>query len=203
MDPSVLPAGPLEPCSLAVPVRVAVSVTGSPKATGLGRPALVVSVDVTDWASPICTPPVSHSVVDDALNGPQRWNVTDPLNVETPVTSTSALSLTSSVPEVGIVSPSAGMGVVPSDSTGVVFVVDVHSPSAPRSKSNSVAVGDCEERVSPMKTLKHLPASLDFVRLSPPSKNSEAWRVWPTPSVLFAVSHGVVIGPLMPPGHPS
>ena len=47
MDPSVLPAGPLEPCSLAVPVRVAVSVTGSPKATGLGRPALVVSVGVT------------------------------------------------------------------------------------------------------------------------------------------------------------
>ena len=51
--------------------------------------------------------------------------------------------------------------------------------------------------MSPTKTLKQWPPRLVFVRLSPPSKNSETWRVLPTPSVLFAVSHGVVIAVLI------
>ena len=36
------------------------------------------------------------------------------------------------------------------------------------------------------------------MRLTPPSKNSEVRRLWPTPSCLLAVSHGVVIVPPVP-----
>jgi hypothetical protein len=49
-----------------------------------------------------------------------------------------------------------------------------------------------------MKTLKHLPARLLAVRSRPPSKNSEVRKLWPTPSCLFAVSHGVEIVPPVP-----
>ena len=44
-----------------------------------------------------------------------------------------------------------------------------------------------------MKTLKHLPPRSASVRLMPPSKNSDARSVWPTPSCLFAVSHGMLM----------
>ena len=72
------------------------------------------------------------------------------------------------------------------------------SPSWPREKSNSVAVKDCEERVSARNVVKHLPPRSLSVRLTPPSKNSACRRLWPTPSSLFAVSHGVVIVPPTP-----
>src|SRR6185503_9523134 len=80
---------------------------------------------------------------------------------------------------------------------GVVVVLELHSPSLPRAKSKSVAVRDCEERVSPMNTLKHLPPRFVFVRLRPPSKNSASRRVVPTPSCLFEVGQGVEIVPLI------
>ena len=75
---------------------------------------------------------------------------------------------------------------------GVVSVVEPHSPITPLAKSNRVAVRDCDERVSPMKTLKQCPARPVLVRFSPPSKNCAVGRLWPTPVVLAAVSHGVV-----------
>src|SRR5690242_13448471 len=49
-----------------------------------------------------------------------------------------------------------------------------------------------------MKTLKHFPARLLLVRFRPPSKNSDVWRLWPTPCDLLEVSHGVVIVPPVP-----
>src|SRR6185503_16202725 len=80
---------------------------------------------------------------------------------------------------------------------GVVVVLESHSPSLPRAKSKSVAVSDCEERVSPMNTLKHLPPRFVAVRSIPPSKNSETRSVWATPSCLLAVSHGVLMLPFI------
>ena len=106
-----------------------------------------------------------------------------------PVTVSVALSVTLRVPDCGIWAEPL--------IDGVVVVLAVHSPSLPRAKSNSVAVRDWEERVSPMNTLKHLPPRFVRVRLRPPSKNSASWRVFPTPSVLFEVFHGVVIGPVI------
>src|SRR5437773_10908056 len=76
---------------------------------------------------------------------------------------------------------------------GVVVSDTEHSPSLPRAKSNSVAVRDCEERVSAMNTLKHLPPRFFAVRSTPPSKNSEVRSVLPGPSCLFEVGQGVVM----------
>src|SRR5262245_37800685 len=79
------------------------------------------------------TPPVSQVLVESAADGPQRWKETVPLNVETPVTVIFAWSLTSiaaSAGSFGISSPPAGIGVVPSDFTGVVSVFDVLTTTA-------------------------------------------------------------------------
>jgi len=91
---------------------------------------------------------------------------------------------------ISLLEPAAGFG--------VVVVVEWHSPSEPRAKSNSVAVRDCEERVSPTKVLKHLPERPVVVRLMPPSKNSPGSSVLPSPVVLplLFVSHGVWIVPV-------
>src|SRR5262249_26160053 len=77
---------------------------------------------------------------------------------------------------------------------GVVTVDDVHSPMTPLAKSNRVALSDCEERVSPMKTSKQCPARPVRDRFRPPSKNCAVGRLLPTPVVLAAVSQGTVIG---------
>src|SRR4051812_36572199 len=102
-------------------------------------------------ALPIAAPPVSHVVVDAAASGPHRWNVRLALYEDTPVTVTTALSDVDRVPD-------AGMTFEVPVGVGVVTVVEEHSPSVPSAKSKSVAVSDCDERVSPVKVLKHLPA---------------------------------------------
>src|SRR5436305_14722161 len=48
-----------------------------------------------------------------------------------------------------------------------------------------------------MNTLKHLPARPDLVRSRPASKNSDVCRLFPTPSTLLEVRHGVVIVPVL------
>jgi len=140
------------------------------------RPASVIVIVsettvpfVVNDFEPAATPPELQRVVESAANGPQRWNWTVPVKEATPLTVTAALSVTAIVALAGI-----GVG-KPID--GVVTVDEVHSPIWPWAKSNSVAVGDCEERVSPMKTLKQCPPRFDFVRFSPPSKNCAVGRV--------------------------
>src|SRR5262245_13263111 len=110
----------------------------------------------------IVTPPVWQLVVP-AASGPHRLNLTVPLNWGTPNTLIVAESLlvTWALAGITVLEPASGVG--------VVVVVERHSPSEPRAKSNSVAVRDCEERVSPTKVLKHLPARPVSVRLMPPS----------------------------------
>src|SRR6266704_2793550 len=110
------------------------------------------------FCDPRSTPPLSQVAVSFAAVGPQMCHEIEPLNELTPVTSITVLSLTVTLASAG----SAGMDDpggcdVSVASTGVVAVDDVHSPSLPRAKSNNVAVSDCEERVSPMKTLKQCP----------------------------------------------
>jgi hypothetical protein len=57
----------------------------------------------------------------------------------------------------------------------LVVVIDAeHSGNVPKSKSDSVAVIDCDERLSVMKLEKHWFASLRFVMSTPPSKNVPA-----------------------------
>ena len=141
---------------------------------------------VTDFV-PARTPPLPHTVVLSAANGPHRWNTTEPVKDATPFTVTCAVSVTL------LITPLAGICAPPGPIDGVVSVVETHSPILPLAKSNRVAVNDCEERVSPMKTLKQCPARFVLVRFSPPSKNSETRRPWPTPSVFSDVSHGVLI----------
>src|SRR5258706_5414528 len=119
----------------------------------------------------------------------QRLKLYEPLHVGTPVTVSVALSVT-------LRGPPEEISAEPLID-GLVVVLEAHSPSAPRAKSKSVAVSDCEERVSPMKTLKHLPPRLVAVRSIPPSKNSEIRSVLPTPSCLLAVSQGVEIVPVI------
>src|SRR5947207_15834483 len=129
---------------------------------------------------PVLPPVLSQRVFDDAANGPQRCQDTLPVNDGTPVTVIRAVSCTRISASPGSFAVEASAGIVADVIFGVVSVVDVHSPILPSAKSNSVAVSDCEERVSPMNTLKHLPARLLLVRLRPPSKNSEVWRLCPT-----------------------
>src|SRR5438309_9422714 len=101
---------------------------------------------------PRSTPPVSHVAVLFAAVGPQMWNETEPVNDGTPLTVITALSLTRTLASAGAAGmDDAGGRAVLIASTGVVVVDDVHSPMLPRAKSNSVAVNDCEERVSPVK----------------------------------------------------
>src|SRR4051812_13903732 len=59
-----------------------------------------------------------------------------------------------------------------------------------------VAVGDCDERVSPTNVLKHLSPKPVWVRLIPPSKNSPVSSEEPT-EVFLTVSHGVEIVPVL------
>ena len=99
----------------------------------------------------------------------------------------------SAVSVIGVVEPRVRFAV----EDGVVVSDTLHSPSLPRAKSKSVAVRDCDERVSAMNTLKHLPPRFFAVRSTPPSKNSEVRSVLPGPSCLFDVGHGVVIEVLM------
>ena len=104
------------------------------------------------------TPPVSHRVVDDAANGPQRWNVRVPLTADPRHRDLGLiLDLDRGVGRVGRDIEPTGRDRGVADWTGFVSVVEVHSPSVPRAKSNSVAVSDCEERVSARNVLKHLP----------------------------------------------
>ena len=148
-----------------------VSVTGS-ALTVAGLVAFVsVSVEIS-------TPPVSQLAVDGGgSSGPHRLNFTDPLNDGTPVTVISAESL-------AVTCALAGISLLP-EGVGVVFVVDRHSPSRPREKSNSVAVSDVDERVSAMNVLKHVgavppPLSANAcVMLIPPSKKSGGTTVLP------------------------
>src|SRR5262245_56431666 len=107
------------------------------------------------------TPPFSHSVFEDASNGPQRWNDTVALNDALPVTVISARSWTSILASAGSFGISngslIGLGFSFSSSplTGVVLVFDVHSPKFSRTKSFRVAVVDVEERVSEATLAKH------------------------------------------------
>ena len=129
-------------------------------------------------ADPRSTPPVSQVAVLFAAVGPQMWNDTEPWNEGTPATLITALSLTRTFASAGAAGiDDAGASAVFVASTGAVVVDDVHSPMLPRAKSNSVAVSDWDERVSPMKTLKHLPPRPLCVRSRPPSKNSEVTRL--------------------------
>src|SRR5204862_8130279 len=107
-----------------------------------------------------------------------------------------ALPTTSAESVTEVVSPSEVVLV-----DGCVVIETLHSPSTPRAKSKSVAVSDWEDRVSPMNTLKQWPPRPDWVRLRPPSKNSEVRRLWPTPSTLFEVSQGVLIVPPLTVAH--
>src|SRR5712672_1609653 len=105
--------------------------------------------------------------------GPQRWKLRVPVKLP-PVTASAAESVAVTEPP-----PIERL-----DADGVVTSDDVQWPRAPPAKSNSVAVSDCEERVSPRNDWKHSLERFSAVRSTPPSKNSEAWRVVPTPSVL-------------------
>src|SRR5262245_20550470 len=111
----------------------------------------------------IAAPPVWQLAVELRASGPHRLNLTVPLNWGTPNTLIVAESLlvTWALAGITVLEPASGVG--------VVVVVERHSPSERRAKSNSVAVRDCEERVSPTKVLKHLPARPVSVRLMPPS----------------------------------
>src|SRR5262249_7649668 len=120
----------------------------------------------------------SHSCVLVVAVGPQMCHEIEPLNVSIPVTLTVVLSLTNTFASGGAAGmDDAGGCVLSVASTGWVDVSDLHSPRVPRAKSYSVAVSDCDERVSPTKALKHVLGIWAFVRLIPPSKNSAVWRL--------------------------
>src|SRR5262245_12703897 len=119
--------------------------------------------------------------------GPHRKNESVPLHVSTlPVTVRSAESVTDTLPV-----PIETLPPDPAD--GVVTRRESQPPSDPREKSKIVAVSDVDDRVSPMKVLKHSPPRPDVVRLIPPSKNSETRSECPTPSCLLEVSHGIPV----------
>src|SRR5207245_520960 len=142
-----------------------------PATSGLQAPSVT--------GDPTCVPlPLAQLVAP----GPQRKNVMVPVGVGPgpPPVAVPAMSARSVI---GSVEPSWRV-----DCDGVVVTDAPHSPSTPRAKSNSVAVSDCEERVSPMNVLKHLPPMCAAVRFTPPSKNSETSFV--EPPFLFAVSQG-------------
>src|SRR5262245_23545753 len=79
----------------------------------------------------------------------------------------------------------------------------LHRGKLPSTKSDKVAVGDCEERVSARNAEKQ-PSRPRAVRSTPSSRNSPAaGLVWP---LLFVYDHGTAIGPpftiakVVPPG---
>src|SRR2546423_13202294 len=65
-----------------------------------------------------------------------------------------------------------------------------HTFIDPVAKSKMVAVGDCDERVSPRNRAKHC-SSWSAVRSTPPSKNSRAFNAPPS---LSGWAHGGLVG---------
>src|SRR5215475_2963478 len=87
------------------------------------------------------------------------------------------------------------IGSIPSAWTvAVLGSVAMQVLKLPSTKSESVAVGLCDERVSARKVEKQ-PCRPRPVRLTPSSRNSPAcgW-CWP---LLFVYDHGTLIGPLL------
>src|SRR5262245_53827986 len=70
----------------------------------------------------------------------------------------------------------------------------LHSSKLPSAKSESVAVGDWEERVSARKAEKQ-PFSPSAVRSTPSSRNSPAAGKWAP--LLLVYDQGTLIGPLL------
>ena len=79
---------------------------------------------VTALGDPTWLPPLKQFVVEASASGPQMLHVIVPLNVEIPLTVSSAESVT---PEMV---PEAGM-VTGAEMLGAVTVVEVHSPRVP------------------------------------------------------------------------
>src|SRR5438128_10143364 len=106
--------------------------------------------------------------------GPQRKNERVPLQVVVPVIATVAESLTDTEPVPIERGPVIGL---PLPSFGVVSTVLSHLPNCPRTKSLSVALPDCEDRVLSRKLRKQAPAKPIWVRSRAPSSNSLSW-IW-------------------------
>src|SRR5215217_290095 len=116
---------------------------------------------------PICVPPESHVAGASTL---QRKNFSVPVQLLAPTTLRTAASVTDTEP-VPIERPPPGMS-APAPVFGVVVRPDWQLPKLPSTKSLSVAVSDCEDRVSASTLAKHSLPSPRSDRLMPASKNS-------------------------------
>jgi hypothetical protein len=117
---------------------------------------------------PASAPPLVQRSVELVAVGPQRWNATEPLKVDVPLTVSSAVSLT--VTELGFVVDVGGRLTLPFfPALGVVTSVDPQLPKFPSAKSCSTEVPDCDDRVLRRTLEKQALAKPSPVRSRPPS----------------------------------